>query len=204
MADRVRGTASRDQPRSVTRPLRVLTQDFRHRVRARCRLRPSDGFQVRRHWSELSRVLMPIQRRLMTYGLCARGKLLRRSPIRSAQSRAVVLPAPGRDGNAGHQIFGLLDYGQQQIDAGSGRLRLRRRRFRRDSLGQDHLSPVVWARFPHMLLGLISHGCLSRRSDGRLVPPARQFQAGVRIICASAFILQRSSCRRSSALDRGS
>jgi hypothetical protein len=176
MADPVRGTASRDKPRSVTRPLRVLTQDLRHRVRARCRLRPSDGFQVRRHWSEHSRVSMPIQRRLLTYGLCDRGKLLRRSPIRSAQSRAVVLPAPGRDGNAGHQIFGLLDYGQQQIDAGSGRLRLRGA-FVAAARGKIILASRLGALSAYASR-LISHGCLSRRSDGRPVPPARQSRQG--------------------------
>jgi hypothetical protein len=202
MADPVKGTASRDKPRSVTRPLRVLTQDFQHRVRARCRLRPSDGFQVRRHWSELSRVSMPIQRRLLTYGLCDRSKLLRRSPIRSAQSRAVVLPAPGRDGNAGHQIFGLLDYGQQQIDAGSGRLRLRGA-FVAAAWGKIILVQSFGRAFRICFSPHISW-MPSRRSDGRLIPPAREFQAGARIICASAFILQRSSCRRSSALDRGS
>ena len=119
--------------------LRVLAQDLRHRIRPRRGLRNRDGVPVRH---QLERAVADVGtdpgaaavlRDL--HGLHARGQFLRHPAFRPASRSTVVLSVLDRDGGARHDAFGVLDHGQQQLDAGAGRLRDPERRLRRRPTG---------------------------------------------------------------------
>ena len=98
------------------------------------------AFQFGTNWSELSRMSGPIQGPLLTYETFTAfaleasffGVLLfgrpRVAPWFYLFSTAMV--------GAGHDVLGLLDHGQQQLDAGAGRLCRRERRVRPRSTGR--------------------------------------------------------------------
>ncbi len=106
------------------------------------------AFQFGTNWSELSRMSGPIQGPLLSYETFTAflleasffGILLFGRP----RVTAVVLSVFDRDGGAGHHALGLLDHGQQQLDAGAGRLCRRERPVRPRPIG-SRSSSVRWS-----------------------------------------------------------
>ena len=85
------------------------------------------AFQFGTNWSELARTVGSDPGRAAVlrdlHRLFPRGQLLRHPAFRSLSRPALVLSVFDRDGGARHHAFVLLDHGQQQLDAGAGRLR---------------------------------------------------------------------------------
>ena len=92
------------------------------------------AFEFGTNWSELSRMSGPIQGPLLSYEAFTAfaleagffGVLL----FGRAARRPVVLPVFDRDGRAWDHVLGVLDHGQQQLDASPGRLCRPERRLR--------------------------------------------------------------------------
>ena len=94
------------------------------------------AFEFGTNWSELSRMSGPIQGPLLTYETFT-AFLLEASffgILLFGRTRvlAVVLSVFDGNGGVGHDAFLLLDHGQQQLDAGAGRLCRRERHIRAD------------------------------------------------------------------------
>ena len=84
------------------------------------------AFQFGTNWSELSRMSGPIQGPLLATRPSPPSHSRRASSASCCSAASVfrlVLPVFDRDGGAGDHVLGVLDHGQQQLDAGAGRLR---------------------------------------------------------------------------------
>ena len=134
------------------------------------------AFEFGTNWSELSRVSGPIQGPLLTYETFTAfaleasffGVLLF-----GRQSRCpVVLSVLDRDGGARHHAVGVLDHGQQQLDAGAGRLCHRKRQLCPHRLEQDHLQPGRLGALPAHAPRFVPDRRFLRRCHGSLVPAA--------------------------------
>ena len=145
------------------------------------------AFQFGTNWSELSRASGPIQGPLLSYETFTAfaleasffGVLLFGRSARAA----VVLSVLDRDGRARHHTFGLLDHGQQQLDAGAGRLRASRTASSCRPTGATIIfSPVVWVRFPHMLLAAYLTGAFCVAATGAWYLLRGDYQAEARIM----------------------
>ena len=100
------------------------------------------------------------------HSLFPRGQFFWHSSLRTLSRSAVVLFVFDGDGGAGHHAFGVLDHGQQQLDAGARRLCDRERRIRPHRLAEIIFSPVLWVRFPHMLLASYLTGAFCVAATG--------------------------------------
>jgi hypothetical protein len=82
------------------------------------------AFEFGMNWSRLSEVTGPIQGPLLElHGICPGGLVLRRADLRAKPGTAAGVPVFNHDGGAWHDFQRLLDHGEQQLDAGPGRLR---------------------------------------------------------------------------------
>src|SRR5215472_1777927 len=122
-----------DRASGVPIGVRILAEDIRRGVWARCRLRDRDGIPVRYQLERAGPDVRtdprptPLIRNL--HCLFSRGELFRDPAVWPASRAAVVLSVLDCDGGARHHAVGVLDHGQQQLDAGAGRLCDRERRF---------------------------------------------------------------------------
>ena len=162
------------------------------------------AFQFGTNWSVLSQDVGPdpgaaaVLRDL--HRLFARGELLRHPAVRPAARAAVVLSVLDRDGGAGHDALRLLDHGQQQLDAGAGRLRRwRTAQFVPGRLAQIIFSPVVWVRFPHMLLASYLTGAFCVAATGAWYLLRGNIAAEARIMLRMGLSSRRCWCRSSSS-----
>ena len=117
------------------------------------------------------------------------GQLLRHPSIRPLARGSAILPVLHGHGGIGNHALGLLDHGQQQLDAGAGRLCGRERRLRSGRLGQDPLQPGGLGKISAYAAGVISYRRLLRRGDRCLVPAARQFAVEARIMLRMGLFL---------------
>ncbi|MGY3279054.1 hypothetical protein ACVJ5M_006651 [Bradyrhizobium sp. S3.7.6] len=85
------------------------------------------AFQFGTNWSVLSKMSGPIQGPLLSYetftAFMLEAAFFGHPHLRSPPGAAVVLPVLDGDGRARDDAFGVLDHGQQQLDAGADRLR---------------------------------------------------------------------------------
>ena len=145
------------------------------------------AFQFGTNWSVLSRMSGPIQGPLLIvrdlHRLYARGRLLRRSHLRPKPRAAVVLFVLDRDGGAGDHAFGVLDHGQQQLDAGADRLCPGEWRLRSQRL-DARSSSIRWSgsRFPHMLLASYLTGAFCVAATGAWYMLRKMYHAEARIM----------------------
>ena len=112
------------------------------------------AFQFGTNWEVLARMVGPIQGVLLSYetftAFFLEASFFGDSLVRALPRAAVVLFVLDRDGRARHHAVGLLDHGEQQLDAGTDRLRAREWRLRPDRLGQNRLQSSAVGRFPRM------------------------------------------------------
>ena len=127
------------------------------------------AFQFGTNWDVLARMVGTNSRGAAflrnLHSLFSRGQFFWHSSLRTPSRSAVVLPVFDRDGGAGHHAFGVLDHGQQQLDAGARRLRDRERRIRPDRLVQDRLQSGSMGAFPPYAARFLHHRRLLRRCD---------------------------------------
>jgi hypothetical protein len=111
--------------------------------------------------SELSRMSGPIQGPLLSYetftAFFLEASFFGDLAVWPSARAAVALPAVDGNGRIGHDPVGILDRGQQQLDAGAARLRVRERAVRSQRLGQNHLQPRVVGTLPAHALGFLPH-----------------------------------------------
>ena len=136
----------------------------------------------------------PIQGPLLSYetftAFCLEAELFRHPDVRPAARATVVLSVLDRDGGAGHDAFGVLDHGQQQLDAGSVRLRrCKTAQFVPDDWARIIFSPVVWVRFPHMLLAAYLTGAFCVAATGAWYLLRRIYHAEARIMLRMGLFL---------------
>ncbi len=129
------------------------------------------AFEFGTNWSVLARMSGPIQGPLLAYetftAFCLEASFFGILLFGRSRVRAVVLSVLDRDGRAGHHALGLLDHGQQQLDAGAGRLcRRERRRSSRMTGPRSSSARCVWVRFPHMLLASYLTGAFCVAATG--------------------------------------
>ena len=139
---------SRDRSPGLSRDLRILAEDIRRGVWIGRGVRHRDGVPVRH---ELERAVQNVRADPGTasdvrdlHRLHARGRLLRCSHLWPQPRAAVVLSVFDRDGGAGDHVFGVLDHGQQQLDAGADRLCPGKWRLRSQRLEQRS-SSIRWS-----------------------------------------------------------
>ena len=134
------------------------------------------AFQFGTNWSVLSRMSGPIQGAAALlrdlHRLFPRGELLRDPAVWPLSRPAVVLFVFDRNGGARHHALGLLDHGQQQLDAGAGRLCDGERRLCSRRLGQDPLQPGAVGALSAHAACVVSDRRVLRRRDRRMVPAA--------------------------------
>ena len=167
------------------------------------------AFQFGTNWSVLSRMSGPIQGPLLSYETFTAffleasffGILLFGRPRRAA----VVLLVLDGDGGVGNDALRLLDHGQQQLDAGAGRLRDGERPVCAERLGGDHLQPGRLGALPAHAAGLVPDRRVLRRRDRGVVPAARRITTPRRAsCCAWACSSPPCWCRRSCSSDTSS
>ena len=85
------------------------------------------AFQFGTNWNVLSKMSGPIQGPLLSYeaftAFALEASVFWRPPFWPVSRTSVVLSPLDRDGGIGDDAFGVLDHDQQQLDAGTGRLR---------------------------------------------------------------------------------
>ena len=134
------------------------------------------AFQFGTNWSVLARMSGPIQGPLLSYETFTAFFL-------EASFFGILLFGRPRvppwfylfstgDGGAGYHALGLLDHGQQQLDAGAGRVCDRERRIRSRRLVQDPLQPGSLGALPSHAAGFVHHRRDLRRRDRGMVPAA--------------------------------
>lgn len=144
------------------------------------------AFQFGSNWSRLSELSRPdtgtaaVLRKL--HGIRHRGLLLWRAHLRATQGFCGQLPAFHCHGGPRHYHERVLDHGEQQLDATPRGIRAAERRVRADGLGADHLSPVVWVRFPHMLLAAYITGAFCVAATGAWYRRYRRFDTESRVM----------------------
>jgi Cytochrome bd terminal oxidase subunit I len=85
------------------------------------------AFQFGTNWSVLAKMSGPIQGPLLSYetftAFALEASFFWRPSFWPVSRTCVVLSVLDRDGGVGDYAFGVLDHGQQHLDAGAGRLR---------------------------------------------------------------------------------
>src|SRR6516225_1910338 len=116
VADCARSAASVDRASGLPSGFRVLAEDLRRGIRARCRLRDRHGVPVR---YELERAGSNVRTHPGSAALLrdlhrffSRGELFRHPTVWPPACAAVVLSVFDGDGGPRHDILGILDHGQ--------------------------------------------------------------------------------------------
>ena len=144
------------------------------------------AFQFGTNWSVLARMSGPIQGPLLSYetftaffleasffGILLFGRP-RVPPWFYLFSTAMVA--------LGTTLSALLDHGQQQLDAGPVGYAIENGQFAPDDWFKILFSPVLWVRFPHMLLASYLTGAFCVAATGAWYVLRREFAAEARIM----------------------
>ena len=147
------------------------------------------AFQFGTNWSELSQMSGPIQGPLLSYetftAFCWKRAFFGILLFGRSRVPPVVLPVFDGDGRLGHDAFGVLDHGQQQLDAGAGRLCRRERQFVPDDWTQIIFNRVVWVAVPAYAARVLLDRRVLRGGNRRVVSAAAEVSPPRRISCCA-------------------
>ncbi len=156
---------------------RFLAQGLRRLLRHGCGLRHRHGVPVRHQLERACRADRldpgPLARLRGVYRVSPGSHVLRHRHVRAQPGAAVVLPRFVLHGRARHHRVVVLDPRQQQLDAGAGGPRDRRRQDNPHRLDGDHLGiRLPYPLAAHAARGIPDHGHVRLR-HGRLVSAAQ-------------------------------